>query len=117
MIQAGKQVNVVPDEAVACKAPGGAFARRADLDIRVAEDYGVAGVLALLEEWTSAEGVSYAFEQRSEPTANTVLDPADPWWAAVSETLRSMYSCCTRSQLLRGLAYDVAIFPGASGAS
>lgn len=61
------------------------------MDIRVAKDQGEEGIRRLLDEWTSAEGVSWEFVQRSPLLEDTRTDDDDPWWMLVKAVFEARY--------------------------
>lgn len=85
-LHAGKQINVIPDEAVAF------------VDVRVAQDC-ADDMLQIINGWTSVEGVSWSFEKRDDP-----VSPSD----GHSEWLEALVAA------LNDAPFEMAIFPGAT---
>lgn len=76
MLSAGKQHNVIPDTA------------EATIDIRVSPLTSLADIEAKINEYTTVDGVTWAYYLKHNSSAISTIDSSDFYWSAISDSLK-----------------------------
>jgi len=73
----GFAVKCVPTEAFAA------------MDIRIPPTFAMEEMEKILQDWTSAEGLSYSFYTKMPSHHVTSADESNPWWGALKSSLEA----------------------------
>ena len=108
MLEGGVQPNVVPKEF------------NATFDIRIPPAVDMPALERKIADWcaNAGEGVTYTFMQKNTNQATTQADDENPWWRAMSSTLKKrgvevvkeIFSAATDGRFLREQGYPVIGF-------